>query len=385
MYGVNEQETFNFSNKEEVMANQQSKPETSLAVTDLEKKYPATQYNRLLPSTLIGSISPLQKLSIEVLQIDPEPNNGEVFEVGNVKGKDGEWEKRYSPTKTALDRIAHTVGISWIPEQTRRIDDRSNPKLTEFKAVGILKKSDGTVQILTGTKEIDLDAMEIELTFKLEESARQGKLKEGNEVLKFGTQKCNEYIQRRVTKRMIELRKFKVPIAESGAKNRAIRSLGLKSSYSEADLKKPFVVPRIDFNPEVALADPELRREIIRESMAAGVQLFGPSPTPLSQIPSSNGGKQQIQDAEFQEEKSESVEEKSASKESQISKEDERRMELEGLTTQQRVDIAKELATKKGKRIEQKAFEEKPIEAQVKNIQWLEEQPDKKPLDDLPF
>ena len=357
------------------MANQKKRTGAITAVADLEKEYPADKYNRLLPSTLIGELSPLQKLSIEVVQIDPDPEHKEIYEVGAEKGKNGRWRQRYALSKTALDKIAHTIGISWIPGETRRVDDRSNPRLVEFKAVGILKKTDGTLQVLSGTKEIDLDAMEYELRLKLKETARRGKLKRGNQVLKADTQICTQEIEYRVSKRMVEVQKHKVALAESGAKNRAIRSLGLKSSYTEEDLQKPFVVPRIDFNPELALADPELKREIVREAMAAGTQLYGVGQTG-PQVTVDNGiRKEGIVEAKFED--GQSLDHRSDGQ--MLTPEDDLAAYLEGLTTEQRVGIIEELAKKKGKRIQPKPFSEKPLETQVKNILWMESLPDAEP------
>ena len=354
------------------MADQKKTKAAVTAVTDLKKKYPANKYNRLLPSTLIGELSPLQKMSIEVVRIDPDPEHKEIYEVGVEKSKDGQWRQRYALSKTALDKIAHTIGISWIPGETRRVDDRSNPRLVEFKAVGILKKTDGTLQVLSGTKEIDLDAMENELRLKLKEMARRGKIRKGREVLKAGTQACTDEIEYRVLKRMVEVQKHKVALAESGAKNRAIRSLGLKSSYYEEDLQKPFVVPRIDFNPELALADPQLKREIVREAMAAGTQLYGVGQAVPQVIWEKGSGKEGMVEAEFEEDQS--PDGKSDGQE--LLTEEERAVFLEGLTMEQRVDVIKELAKRKGWRIQPKLFSEKPIKAQVENILWMESLPD---------
>lgn len=357
------------------MADQKKRKRAITVVADLEKKYPSDKYNRLLPSTLIGELSPLQKLTIEVVQIDPDPEHKEIYEVVAEKGKDGQWHQRYALAKTALDKIAHTIGISWIPSETRRVDDRSNPRLVEFKAVGILKKTDGTLQVLSGTKEIDLDAIQKELRIKLEELAKRGKLKKGKSVLKPGTKACEDEICYRVRKRMVEVQKHKVALAESGAKNRAIRSLGLKSSYSEEDLQKPFVVPRIDFNPELALADPELKREIVREAMAAGTQLYGVGQT-LPQMTVAKGSeKEGIVEAEFEEDQG--LDDRSDGQ--MLTPEEERAAYLEGLTTEQRVDVIKELAKRKGKRIQPKPFSEKSVETQVKNILWMESLPDDAP------
>lgn len=356
----------------------------ALAVQDLSKQFPSDKYNALLPSRIIGSISPLQKLTIEVLEINPDPSHGEVFEVAREKGKDGKWHSRYGLTKTALDRIAHTLGISWYPDKTRRVDDRSNPNIVEFTAVGVLRKPDGSVQVLSGTKEIDLNALERELMLNLEIAAKKGNLKVGQKTLKFETKECQEYIDMKVRKRMIELQKYKVAIAESGAKNRAVRSLGLKPSYTEEDLAKPFVVPRIDFNPELALADPKLKEKLVAAAVSAGIELYGP---PAMEIPEGRRPESaHVSEPEKEDEESPNREVEETEEESPISEEDERRMSLEGLTQEERTEIAIDLAKKTDHKVSTEKFKERAVENQIKNIMAMEaELAEAEEEDDLPF
>jgi len=49
-------------------------------------------------------------------------------------------------------------------------------------------------------------------------------------------------------------KRFAVQLAETGARNRALRVLlGVRSSYTKAALARPFIVPRLHFNPQTPL------------------------------------------------------------------------------------------------------------------------------------
>src|SRR5690606_12675198 len=73
--------------------------------------------------------------------------------------------------------------------------------------------------------------------------------------------------------------------AESKAKLRVIRSLGIRTSYSRGELAKPFIVVRAVFTGESN--DPEVRRRnadrIADRFLGASDMLFGsPAPAPRS-------------------------------------------------------------------------------------------------------
>src|SRR5690606_27790933 len=79
-----------------------------------------------------------------------------------------------------------------------------------------------------------------------------------------------------------ELRLHILAHAESKAKNRAIRSLGLKSGFTEEDLKKPFVVAKLMWTGQTD--DPELKRVFAEGTMnrmlGGSRALFGVAPEP---------------------------------------------------------------------------------------------------------
>ena len=72
---------------------------------------------------------------------------------------------------------------------------------------------------------------------------------------------------------MIQWRKHKLGRAETGAMERVIRAaLSMKHAYTLEELKKPFVIPRIDFSPDYN--DPAVKRMMIENGMRAMNGLF---------------------------------------------------------------------------------------------------------------
>jgi hypothetical protein len=76
---------------------------------------------------------------------------------------------------------------------------------------------------------------------------------------------------------MISYRKFKDERAMTGAKERCIRALlALKSSYTDAELAKPFAFPRVLPDVNKMLADPAVRQAAIERMSGAVTSIFGP-------------------------------------------------------------------------------------------------------------
>ena len=183
------------------------------------------------------------------VSINPNPDAGDVWFTGSRK-IGGEWVKNVALSRPALQRIGQAAGIVWDPDRTRRVDDRRNPNYVEFQAVGLFRGPDGQWRTIKGTKEIDLEVIEEEIRdqqyekmhqkgFKLPEKYGYMKGKPEDEILDF-----------LVRRELLQWRKHKVPRAETGAMLRALRSIGIRSSYPETELEKPFVFVRVDYFPD---------------------------------------------------------------------------------------------------------------------------------------
>lgn len=185
--------------------------------------------------------------------------------------------KKQGLGKAALDKIAGAAGVSWDAMLSRRLDDGSDPHYCHYKAVGRVRDFDGTVRVLQGEVEID---------------ARDG----SPQIEEIITKARSASPQRDPKGQILELRKFLLRHAESKAKNRAIRSLGLRTSYSAEELQKPFVVAKVQFTGESD--DPEIRKmlagKVADAFLGSQSALYGQgaalsAPTAPAELPAADG------------------------------------------------------------------------------------------------
>lgn len=162
--------------------------------------------------------------------------------------------------KVVLDRIAAAAGISWGGPREGRLDDSSDPHYCHYRAVGTFRDLGGQIRVVEADKEIDLrDGSAL-----AEDMIANAKKKEKGDP-------------------MAQVRQSRLNIlslAQSKARNRVVRALGLRTSYEPKDLLKPFLVARLQFTGQTD--DPDLRRrfaEMNAASMMMGTQaLYGPAP-----------------------------------------------------------------------------------------------------------
>lgn len=186
----------------------------------------ASHANLVSPSPGVGQLIDGTAIAFSVVHVDTR----EISVGGEVYGVGGKW----ALTKSALDRIAMAVGIAWDPVQCRREDDGSDPRYCEYVAVGSVMDFTGRELPVFGRRVIDL--------------------REGSDQTKGQS-----------AKQVGEARKFTVPLAESKARNRAIRSIGLKTGYTWDELALPFVCAKIIWTGQTN--DPELRRAFAMAAM----------------------------------------------------------------------------------------------------------------------
>lgn len=196
-----------------------------------------TQGHPVTPATTCGNLPPGCEVAVSTVLVDVARETYAV--AGGV-----------ALHKTALNRIAKAVGISWDPRQSHRTDRGDIPNFASYKAVGHFRDFDGTWRTIEGEKQMDLT--------------------DGSERAK--TMKPGE---------LSEARKFVAEHAQTKAQLRAIRSLGIRSSYSKEELDKPFVCFRLIFTGQSD--DPETRKvfaEATAKAMLGGSEmLFGTAET----------------------------------------------------------------------------------------------------------
>lgn len=198
----------------------------------------AEQAHLVSPMTSVGALPPGWAVAITSVLIDTE---NETYPTGG--GKRG-------LAKVALDRISSAAGISWVHSQ--RVDDGSHPHFCAWRVVGSVRNFDGTSREIVGSKTMDL---------------RDG----------------SETAAQLGTKELAQMRRFICEHAESKARLRAVRAIGVATGYTQKDLQKPFVIAQLMFTGRVQ-GDPELERALalrLADAALGGRQsLYGSASTP---------------------------------------------------------------------------------------------------------
>lgn len=233
-------------------------PQKNEALEKALAEYRKGPYNVLIPSDTIQQLSAFHKPILEVVRISSDPKDKEVYDVAGTGD--------FALHATALNKIAYAAGIVWDARGSGRTDNGSDPNQVSYKSQAAVRKEDGTYMLMHAEYLLDLAVIEEEIR----EQKRKKAEKEGK-----------PFDEASVKKEMLQKRKFRLQLAQTGAMDRVIRKiLGLKSTYKKEELQKPFVVPKICFSPDVS--DPETRRILLQQGMEATNALFGP---PSMRIP----------------------------------------------------------------------------------------------------
>lgn len=280
----------------------------SNVLTDIQSKYP--NCNLLVPAATSVQINPFYKCTIMEVVADVSERSGDIFSVGKVKtGEDqngkGIYEEVFSPAKPLLMKLATSAGIQFHPEYTTVCRENANTYVG--RAYGALRLPDGSYKTHAETKRICLDDEESKyrLEFmdksimgitdwkaaKAAEEMFKGHWEETDEtrtyngkeypIKKFVIDDCDreKYIERSILVNMTLLRKTASEKAQTGAILRVVRALlGIKGTYSKAELEKPFVVPTVTFAPD--FTDPTVRNAMLQQGMNSMGNMFGTSATP---------------------------------------------------------------------------------------------------------
>ena len=210
---------------------------TNNAATLAQRLAIAAEHRHLIsPATAAADIPEGCSVVISQVLIDIK---SETYDVGGRRGL----------AKVALERIASAAGISWDPAASGRLDDGSDPYYCAWRAVGTVRHFDGTEIVIEGSKEMDLrpgaaqlEALQDLFLSKHEAWSRSRK----------GYEPKDPMGQIRVMRLHI------MAHAESKARLRAIRSIGVRGAYDADELQRPFVVARLMFTGRSA--DPETQR-----------------------------------------------------------------------------------------------------------------------------
>jgi hypothetical protein len=219
-------------------------------------------FHLVSPATSCGTLQVGCELSLAAVNIDIEE---ETYDVGQGKR---------ALHKAPLEKISFAMGLGWIPQLCRRLDDGSDPYYAHFEVAGVVKSFDGSPLPVTGHKELDLR----------EGSMRVTEIKRRAEI--YNANPRNHYKRDPMDQIRME-RQHILSHAETKAKLRAIRSMGVRAAYKPEALAKPFVCARVIFtgrsdNPELAKL---FALAIAQSHLSSSTIAYG---SQFPQLPSSN-------------------------------------------------------------------------------------------------
>lgn len=278
----------------------------SNALAEIQSKY--QNCNLLVPAATSVQINPFYKCSVMEVVADISEQSGDIFSVGKVKtGEDRNgkaiYEEVFSPAKPLLMKLATAAGIQFHPEYTTV--SRENVNTYVGRAYGALRLPDGSYKTHAETKRICLDDEEAKYRLEFMDKSIMGihdwrSAKAASEMFKgewkedpantnqwgkpekyyvIADSDREKYIERSLLVNMTLLRKTASEKAQTGAILRVVRALlGIKGTYSRAELAKPFVVPTVTFAPD--FNDPNVRNAMLQQGMSSMGNMFGTSATP---------------------------------------------------------------------------------------------------------
>lgn len=223
----------------------------------------------LLSPTIDPSYVPeFHEVSIRLVDVDDrveeQGGRGDVYRAAGWKPDER------ALTRHALDRIAGAAGLSWDPLRSGRVDDGSDPYYCHFRAVGYVRDLDGSRRTVTGEKVIDLRDGHPSI-FTADESRMKRKwIDSGPNRGANGPIENPGFVKGWSEQRLSEARLHMVQMAETKAKNRVIRSLGVKQKYRADELQKPFAVLALVLTG--ASSDPQMERLAKERMLDAALQ-----------------------------------------------------------------------------------------------------------------
>ena len=245
-------------------------------VNSVEKeieRYKKLGANLLGPSIHAGEVSQFHKIIVDSVLLSVDPNDGDVY---SYKKATNDQPAQFIIAGQGLQRLAMYAGIVWSPNDTRATSQ--SQKYVAYRAVGSIRKSDGTFTGFQAEYDIDIDIVEDDLRENFAEKRK--KWSEQQWFQKLGADGQNNYIETAIRKELNFKKKHKTKIAASGAKNRVIRVLlGIKKTYTLAELKKPFVIPRVVLRPNYN--DPDVKKMMLVAAIQAQTSIFGAAPSQL--------------------------------------------------------------------------------------------------------
>jgi hypothetical protein len=230
-------------------------------------------------TTVITTKPPFFKPVIRIVEIDTAMDSR-----GKIIGSDiyPVTGGKYAFTFTAIKRFIDAGRIEFGKPE---IDINSEFETVTAYVRGSRFDIEGTVRVQSDGKTINIPAREFEIT---ETYSKKGEELARNE--KWTEERLRRYIDMNVKSYMIQLRKFAVERAISGAQARVVaKLLGMKQSYPLGDLKKPFVV--LSVIPDIDMEDQRIK-EVVTLNAIGLRDIYYPAGGSLPQVPQAHVSEQ---------------------------------------------------------------------------------------------
>ena len=263
------------------------------------------------PVSTIQSSSPFHAVTMQEVHISTNLNDREIYKQGGGM-VNGQWMDNYALTSVGLSKLMNAAGIEEV--KSVRTDDRQNPYLCAWQFVAKWVQPDSTSLTCSEDYEIDLrdwvklgDGQEVysarfaeavyseraalvQKEFSSQLSSLKGEAKAAKTDQLFISlpqdkqAELTELAEAKALRSLVQVRKFVVQRAQTGAMLRAIRKmLNLKPSYSMQELKEPFRIPRSRYDWE--RMDAVLGKEVSSEMrQLQALQILGISPESYSKF-----------------------------------------------------------------------------------------------------
>jgi hypothetical protein len=248
-------------------------------------EYKKQNANILGPSTKMDGLSEFHKVIVDSIILSINPVDGDIYK---HKDKYGDNPAQYIIAGQGLQRLAVCAGIAWNPLETKATS--ISQKYVAYNAVGCIRKADGLPTCYQAEYDVDIDVVEDELRDQFNEKKKAWLTGKKDWFRDMSEEAQNSYVEGLFRKELNFKKKHKTKIAATGAKNRVIRALlGVKKTYTIAELKRPFIMPRVILQPDYG--DPEVKKQMLAASIQAITGVFGPVPSqaPDSTIDIPNG------------------------------------------------------------------------------------------------
>jgi hypothetical protein len=212
-------------------------------------------------------------VAFEDVWVDPDPAVKECYHDADVMKAD-----QRAVSASSLARMAIGAGIVWLPAPA---EIGTVPNLWRYRAQGGLLGYDGTPQTISGTAEVDLRDGSAQIGGWSPSKWRGLSMRNSRILKKSPTASIAVTIHGWDDKRVLLYRRHGLRVAETKAKNAAIRTLGLKSTYTVEELLRPFVVCRVIYLPD--MTDARVREMVAANALKGAAILYMPTvATPLA-------------------------------------------------------------------------------------------------------